>query len=774
MRVILTFLFLSFLFLSVHGLSVDRVVDPVERADTVALRTQLQSFEGEVEPEMIVQKYNDVSLLWEQTADHLKNHFENIPQKSQGEDRHEMQAWKAEVAKRFALLKAVSQQRGRYLSELQKQDLSLFKVDDETFKRMGLEIMLIPYKSLAYFYEKLFWVQSQLQEGWWGFYQLFAEVFIFLLILILPFAFTRMARLADRRIEAQKQSSFYLSFRSVWHRRLANGLPIVSEYLPWLFTLVAIQLVAFLLRFSAFHDFSALLPYLYYFVYYKLFRITLELGFREFVAQLPFKSKTDVNRKIQTTSRFLGLVLLAIFSLEATFESILGQSLIFSIVEPFFGLLILGLLFYVSGRWEKEIESYLHGTNILALQRYAGFMEQRFAILLSLPGLFLILLHFTAVKLIDWSAQFDWVKLLYARVLRVKYESTRDDSTTMEKVDENYRQSFLKACEHDWKDYSFKKDFFRKIERQVELWGADKSFEQTVAIFGSKGCGKTIFLKQAQAHFEKLGFDSQWISVTPRVFTEKSFEQCFQEVFTGTPSDKKIVLLDNVHNMFLSTVGGFQVYRKFLEKTEEYRNIFWIASYNQYAWQFLNSVLGKNQYFRLELSLPRWSADEIKEMILDFHKELGYELHYDSIFRSSQRLNEEVTSAENRFFYLIWERSQGNPGLATYFWFRSLRQMGGKRLRVSLPYENPVSELSGLHQEMHFVYASLIKHENLNVSEASRATNLPRALVKQAIYRGVEEGFLSENEGRYNVDMEWLEDVKKYLRGKNLIYDING
>ena len=146
-------------------------------------------------------------------------------------------------------------------------------------------------------------------------------------------------------------------------------------------------------------------------------------------------------------------------------------------------------------------------------------------------------------------------------------------------------------------------------------------------------------------------------------------------------------------------------------------------------------------------------------------------MEYDPIFRSSQKVQEGVTSSENRYFYLLWERSGGNPGTAIYYWFRSLKQLREEHLKVCLPVDNQVSELSSLHQEMHFVYASLFKHENLTISEATRATNLPRSVVKQAVYRGLEEGFLISEDGRYQISMNWIDDLRKYLKGKNLIYE---
>ncbi len=745
-----------------------------KKGESLSFSARLEPFKKSIDRENINLGYNDVSDLWEEVAHHLKDLFHDVPDSEPSQSVNSMKDWQLEVSRRFTLLREVSRVRARYLDELKAQDLSLFSVDNRTLKRMGLEITLIPYKFLAYFYEKTFWVRSQLGKGFGGLYGLTLEFLILFAILFLPFVAVRLSRLVEIKIEEKKREFFYKSFQSKRHRLLTNLLPIVSEYLPWVFTYLTIKVIYKLLLFSEFQEFSNLLPYVYYFVYYKIFRVTLELLLREFASNLPQDSKENLNQKIQRTSRFLGVVLFGVYSLETAFQSILGPSLIFSIAEPFFGLVILALLFFVSARWEKEIEKYLKNTNIHIFQMYSKKMENRYSLFLSLPGLVLIFVHFSANHLASWSSQFDLVKLLYAKVLRVKYESTRDDSGGLNRVEETYRNQFLEHCKHPTETFVLEKDFFKKIEVQVQSWIENENTEQTVAIHGPKGSGKSIFLQQASDFFSEKKIRCEKVDVPARVFTEKSFDQVFEAVLSIPEEEKAIVFIDNAHNLFLSTIGGFQIYQAFLEKTEERKNIFWIAAYNEYSWQFLNSVLGENQYFRQELQLPKWSASEVKDMILGFHGELDYKTEYDQIFRSSQRLNEEVTSAENRYFYLIWERSNGNPGLAIYYWFRSLRLVSDKRVKVCLPFENPVSELAKLNQEMHFVYASLMKHENLNISEATRATHLPRAVVKQAIYRGVEEGFLIERSGRYCVGMDWIDDLKKYLKGKNLIYEVSG
>ena len=316
-------------------------------------------------------QYNDLSLLWEKVAGNLKDLFKEVPDGSSEDYDSEMNGWQSKVATEFTFLRKVSGERKKVLKQLVDRGESIFQTDEKTLERMGLELSIIPYKFLAYFYEKAQWLRGNLEQGVSGLFTLFLELFILFAICLVPFLFIRASRSVEKKIEEQKKKAFYRSFKSRYHRNLANFLPMLSEYLPWIFTYFALIGVEQLLGWSEFQEFSGFLPYLYYYVYYKVFRVTLELILREFVSKITNASSADLNQKIQSTSKFLGLVLLVIFSIKTAFLTILGHSLIFSLIEPFFFLLVLGLLFYVSAKWELEIEEYLRGTNIKFFRQYS-------------------------------------------------------------------------------------------------------------------------------------------------------------------------------------------------------------------------------------------------------------------------------------------------------------------------------------------------------------------------------------------------------------------
>ncbi len=715
-----------------------------------------------------VTEYENTSDIWKAIAEQLIQNIKD-PTINQNESEISIEDWRFHVARDFQLLKRVSRIRAKTIQELREN--GQFHFSEKTFERVLLEIKLIPYKLRAYLYEKSYWLKETLGRGFWGIFDIIWEVLLLLLIFTIPYLFVRVVKKIDRLIDKQRKKSFYLSFRSNFHRKIIPVLSVLSSYLLWTSILLALNIVEFLIDASAFSEFSFILPYLFYYVYYKLFQVTLEIVLQEFADTIEIPSRTQLNKKIRETSQFLGLFVLIVYSLRTTFKSILGESLIFQLIEPFFGWLTLVLLFYISQKWKEEIKIYLESTKLNYFTMLARFEDTIFSYLVSFPLLILIAIHFFTSRLLDWSSKFELVKLIYAKILRIKFETTRSASNDLNLVNEEYKKIFLSNSKSYFDDSVFNSTVFKSIDTQIKTWSEGENTEQTVAIFGPRGTGITTFLEKYKMRLENEGLECLTLNVPAKTFTEKSLDALL-EPLAKIPKDKKvIVLMDNAHNFFLSTIGGFDTYKLFLERTEETRNVFFVVGFNDYSWMFLNSVLGENQYFRLECHLSKWPIEQIKRLILNLHNQTGFSLEYDSIFRSSQKVQEGVTSSENRYFYLLWERSGGNPGSAIFYWFRSLRQISANRLRVSLPVDNKINELFDLHQEMHFVYASLFRHQNLTISEATRATNLPRSVVKQAIYRGLEEGFVVNNDGRYQVAMVWIDDLRKFLKGKNLIYE---
>ncbi|MEZ4750446.1 MAG: hypothetical protein R3B54_07405 [Bdellovibrionota bacterium] len=246
----------------------------------------------------------------------------------------------------------------------------------------------------------------------------------------------------------------------------------------------------------------------------------------------------------------------------------------------------------------------------------------------------------------------------------------------------------------------------------------------------------------------------------------------YTELIEGDESRKKTVyLLDDAHNFFLADIGGFEGFRAFLELTNiRLKNTFWAAAFNVHSWNYLDSVFGKNRFFRTLIPLVEWSEEEIQNMILSRHRKSQFKLAYEKVVFAAQGNRGDFEDyAENTYFRLLWEQSSGNPRSAIYLWLSSLTRVGNT-IRVALPEDTDPEAFLDLQQDALFVYAAIVRHENLSTEEAIEVTDLPEGVVRHAIKVGMERSFLFRYGGRYRVSAGWHNTIVSFLTKRNYIY----
>ena len=80
--------------------------------------------------------------------------------------------------------------------------------------------------------------------------------------------------------------------------------------------------------------------------------------------------------------------------------------------------------------------------------------------------------------------------------------------------------------------------------------------------------------------------------------------------------------------------------------------------------------------------------------------------------------------------------------------------------------------LSTLSDDNHFVYSSLIRHENLTSKELIGTTDLPEATVRHALRIGLENEVVMRGEdGRYRYTVSGQYGLTQFLKAKNFIYE---
>lgn len=740
------------------------------------------------------QLYKKANELWQRIVDktfHTLNTPDlNFPDdhlypERESELKKEADQWTQKGIERQYLILV---RAGKLRSELaEKNTNKKWEMSDlEDIKR---EFKIVPYRFTGIFYSKIVDFKQKLRLGINGIGLIVRDIMMLLLIILIPFA---LKRLFDRITNALDH------FRSqILQSRTSNGLwkataiwiQRLKPFIPWFFWYLTLILGEEILSTTVLAEGSALFPYFKYYVLYKVFRRLVMLFLTSLTARSERSLSREIKLKATETAKGLGLFAFFSFSLIHVVDSIVSKGLIYEILVIIIKILALTQILRWSSRWSKEtsyaIKSNLSEKNLKLLEKIENITP---VYIYCVPWLFISLILEALSFIKDLGSDFDLSKRLSAQVFKRQLENVEEFSEdgVPSKLPADYLELFPSGIsEDDSVLIEPEGGILEKINSEIEEWKSGKSDEHSIAVFGDKGSGKSTALMQIMAKHQDLRIVSAEIppKLTTREQTLKFFSNLLQaDLAEGGRSlvdaDKELeptlILLDEAQNFFLSRINGFEGYKALLEligtRTEK---IFWVASFNRYSWAFLNAVFGKNQHFRAVFKVQPWKDEDIKNLILKRHKQGPYQLSFDAIIQAvgNTRAEEATAAIESKFFKLLWEQSGGNPRAAQELWLSSLHRISAKTLRVGLPDDPELSILSEISDDALFIYAALVRHENLSTLELVDVTDLPEGTVRYALRLGLENEYLNRSEeGRYRVVADSQRKLITYLRKRNFIY----
>ena len=325
-----------------------------------------------------------------------------------------------------------------------------------------------------------------------------------------------------------------------------------------------------------------------------------------------------------------------------------------------------------------------------------------------------------------------------------------------------------------------------KVLAQIARW-RETGQDGSLVLVGEKGIGKTTFL--ALLAEEIVGIETSRHVFAEKLLSEDALvaEFCRREGLDGRDlkglaehfkaRGARVMLLDEAHNIFLRTVGGFKAVDALVSLVDATSDkIFWVLTFNSYAWSFLNTVNRHVRAFRKVLRLPSWSLGEIKELIAKRNDRTGITVEFDEVLLDADASSTggfELISGADGFFRLLWEASRGNPRLATYLWLNALTAVTSTRIRVGLIREENSDFFDDLGTEMRFALAAVTQHENLSFRELSKALNVPMDEAVHAARFLLEYGLLETKHtdmDRYTLAPRFHRQVLRLLRSHHLLF----
>lgn len=305
-----------------------------------------------------------------------------------------------------------------------------------------------------------------------------------------------------------------------------------------------------------------------------------------------------------------------------------------------------------------------------------------------------------------------------------------------------------------------------------------------IAVTGERGLGKTTVLTGLKARFER--------SVMIRAATGSLAEitgalQGALDLSKGltlaeaaeaadAPGGPPVVLIDDAQRLVQPVEGGLEGFDELIAVVRAHsQRVSWVFSFQDSTWQFIEQSRGVYPRFDEVLDLLRWREPQIAELLRVRSEQLGVQPSFERLLErlppNADSFDREEALAEraSSYYRLIWDYSNGNPGVALDVWRRALGVDASGRVWVTLFPTLNTGELERLPDEAMFVLRAVLQMAPAAPGDIERATLLSSAQVADVLRYSVTRGFLELGREGYRVTWTWLRPLVRLLNRKHLL-----
>lgn len=507
-------------------------------------------------------------------------------------------------------------------------------------------------------------------------------------------------------------------------------------------------------------------------------------------------------RKYVKSARVLALFWLFATLIPAAIETFFGLSILSYLVETSAFVVLAVIVYWVIATWRTEIASLFARVAETRLPRAVLLVnahKDRFYGVLLVAGatLYIIVVetarlarkHLVDTRWFAKAANFWFRKRIE---MQNREAQARKTEWCEADVPDEYRAFFGSFELPNPKNGVGRPSDLNKIRERFDIWKAGKG-SGSVAVVGEMGMGRSSLLRSFEVSV-------QGVEVTRVAISEKSktgedtrrlvmqilgIENAENEEIPTTDAlverikamPRRVIVLDDCHNMFVRRIGGFDgldTLLRLVTLTDEHH--FWVLSFNIFAWNYVNRVRSREFMFAVVLEMMPWTIEEIRTLIEARHGQSGYAMSFSELVVDMEETQEgtvDVVKTSQGYFKYLHEISGGNPRLAMIFWLRSLRLKEGdeRRLEVSLFKQPQTSDIEAMEDGHWFVLTAIAQHGELNAVEVSEITNLDVSFCALAFNffegRGVT---LPLPNGRVRIEPLYFKQIVRYLKNSNFLY----
>ena len=367
----------------------------------------------------------------------------------------------------------------------------------------------------------------------------------------------------------------------------------------------------------------------------------------------------------------------------------------------------------------------------------------------------------------------DWARNILSGILEQHLENFRHDTFNKIEVPSDYSVSMK---DEEGTQVLRKPDPAAMAYDRIDEWlnGTNPSYH--LAFSGESGSGKNHILSKILNRYSsvnsfKVNFDEK---ITEENVLHDRLEQF---VGNGSEDEKKFVIVNGAHNLFLSHLNGFNAFDALFNIVNSTsKNVFWLTVWNQNSLNLIKHIYNKYELSADSILIRPWDKEELKNLIMKRHEKSGMGLKFQpELFEVMCHFGTDrsIENALDIYFRILAKQTGGNPQAALNTWLKSISSFDDNEIELHLPGKKPLYEIEALTDESLFVLSTILSHERINLEQITITTDLSEKVVNYVLKNGLNKGIIDKDKqsGNYFIRKDWLYDLKSILSKRNFIYE---
>jgi predicted transcriptional regulator len=206
------------------------------------------------------------------------------------------------------------------------------------------------------------------------------------------------------------------------------------------------------------------------------------------------------------------------------------------------------------------------------------------------------------------------------------------------------------------------------------------------------------------------------------------------------------------------------------------KNIFWIATSTNFAFEYLRKTIKLDDYFTYQIKFRAINNLQMADLIKKRNSISGYKLHYEinpnmPEGKELSRLADDEAQklSEKEFFNSLNKKMQSNISLALLFWLRAIKEIEDRTLLIKPKLELNHAIFDSLSSEKTFILQMLVLHDGLKLEEIQKTVNFSLSKTNLLVQIMCDDGIINKEDDIFYVNPLLYIQTIELLKSKNFL-----